>query len=694
MKRILSIMVYVLFGIIIAETNDVRLMVNNGHNGAVNYLEYRKEKNLLFSAGDDGTVKVWSLLNRHLIYNVRVSHLAVEEIAIHPVFSQFAALETDGLTTFRLSVWDWEENKRLFHLDFDEKPLFFTYSSRGSYLICGQFAWQSLSFYGSKYGRRISKMKEGFGIVTFVTDSRDEKKLLTYQPNGTITYWKISSGEVETKVKTLPDLTAMSISVDKRFMTASSGDKFVLVDLLSGAVRAEILQPGIIATSISPRGDEFACIYQQGAERKLARFYYLASRSAMYPIEVPDLGDVQHISFSEEYLLLSHEDGTIKKLSVTGEFTAFPSNTTAEISDFALVDNRMIIATSSRVFIFHSDYLAKDPSSSSTSSSSYLYVRTLENPLGVPVGIDFYDGEKLILWSKNKDVGSFVILDTITGEVVSQYTEFTSSLVQLTVHKNSIFTLDGMGICTIMNREDFEIEFQYPSAGINKFIFVGGENLVGGKSSFTEYGTTLQWINSKTKETVSIPDTRFVVYELVYDPRLDIFYSLGIELVGDDYYTVWKEHFGDGYERERMVLRYKGEDLAATLSINAKGNRIYTSLGFARVQRWDGRRISYFEKTSQIPRKLLLVGDNLFSLNRNSTITVWNVLTKRKVLDFYLFNNFEWLGLFADSQYIASRGADQSIEAFLGYRKTSHLKKLYRIQWQQVNHEMDYFELF
>ena len=63
-----------------------------GHFGRINDLVYDAQRGLLFSAGDDGTVRIWNPEQRRLLGVVRVSHKPVRQIAVHPTEPHVAVL--------------------------------------------------------------------------------------------------------------------------------------------------------------------------------------------------------------------------------------------------------------------------------------------------------------------------------------------------------------------------------------------------------------------------------------------------------------------------------------------------------------------------------------------------------------------------------------------------------------------------
>ncbi|HUX22814.1 MAG TPA: hypothetical protein VMW69_16380, partial [Spirochaetia bacterium] len=77
------------------------------------------------------------------------------------------------------------------------------------------------------------------------------------------------------------------------------------------------------------------------------------------------------------------------------------------------------------------------------------------------------------------------------------------------------------------------------------------------------------------------------------------------------------------------------------------------------------------ESTDHIPRKLVVHGDWVLSLNTDSTISVWNRMTGAFVFDLYLFKDMSWAIVLASGKFISSPGARRYIKVFDGMNLSS-----------------------
>ena len=236
-----------------------RALLTTGHRGEVLALEYDEARGLLFSAGEDGTVRVWDPARRALLHRLQVTHLSAAMLAISPAeASTLAVLETDGGRSRAISVWDWKKEKRLFRVELAEAPLFLRFSGGGSMLAWGESRWESLHIVNAETGATIPFAREGFGIVSFAEIGASEKTIMTCQLSGRIAYWDLASGNLLREVASIPYLSAVRLSRDLRYLVGSTGTEAVVVDALSGAVRARTGFPGVLSAEFSPEGDRVA----------------------------------------------------------------------------------------------------------------------------------------------------------------------------------------------------------------------------------------------------------------------------------------------------------------------------------------------------------------------------------------------------------------------------------------------------
>ncbi|HKK66317.1 MAG TPA: hypothetical protein VJ967_10720, partial [Clostridia bacterium] len=114
MKRVFFLSFVIMLISITAAWTDSRILISTGHTDRINELVYQKSDNTLFSAGNDGTLRVWDINSKNLLYKLQISHLPIEKIAVHPNKPEVALIRTDRISTFHLSVWNYETGEELY----------------------------------------------------------------------------------------------------------------------------------------------------------------------------------------------------------------------------------------------------------------------------------------------------------------------------------------------------------------------------------------------------------------------------------------------------------------------------------------------------------------------------------------------------------------------------------------------------
>ena len=168
-------------GLLFAET---RFVVQTSHSGQVRGITRQASSGLVVSSGSDGTVKVWQ--NGTLLYSRQVSHLPLTSLTVHPDNPVGAFVATDNINTYRLIVYNWEENRELFSIRINELPLSIGFSPRGNYLFYSRTDLRSLSILDAQTGAPTGIAQSGFGIVSAAFISTTESTLVCYLSSGGI----------------------------------------------------------------------------------------------------------------------------------------------------------------------------------------------------------------------------------------------------------------------------------------------------------------------------------------------------------------------------------------------------------------------------------------------------------------------------------------------------------------------------
>ncbi len=634
--------------------------INTGHQGPVLAIHYDGQRDLLFSGGADGIVKIWESESGTLLYSLLLSHLPIRRFAIHPTRPLIAVLKVYGPDTAYINVWNWETKNQLYSIELNDMPLFFSFSPQGTYLVNCQADWDSISIYNAITGKALPIMGDGFGIVSFATVSQSEKNIMTYQPSGRITYWELRTGRELKVVETLPNLSLARISHSKRYLIAQAGDHLVVVDLLSGRIKSSVQQAKIKSLVLSYDDRTIQCLTDDGERARVSQ--WLLTGNILYELEssgarrsiLPD--NITAIAMRNDSLVFGDSDGILWVRDVSGNARKLSQNNLLEISDFSVRDATVALATSEVIISFRLD-LRKQNNLPQNIITSYSY-RRHTNPYAAPVGLIFLDYENLLIWDKSEEHRGISTINLSSGHIYNEYRNFSAPQVQIDLSEDRILSLEQNGLLRVLELNSYDPLFEYRSPGLQKIITAGDNDLIGARTQMSGFLGSLIRIDSRTGETVPLADSSLLTYDLIYDDIDNTLYTLSVDRSGGRTNTRVKYHYGEGLDKSRAVLNYEGEDLYASLDYDAADKTLFTSLGYGRVQSWDGRDIEVYQATRHIPRYIKVTNHLLFSLNKDSTITIWDRQSRTVILDLYLFKDYSWIAIFPNEDAYISENAD------------------------------------
>jgi WD40 repeat protein len=635
-------------------------IVDTGHKGSVLSMEYDGAGGRLFTTGEDGTVRIWDLADRRLTRIVRVGHHGASMIAISPTAAEFAVLETDGISLFDISAWNWNTGEMLFRVPLDEQPLFLRYSGAGSYLVFGVPYWQGLRIIDAAAGTPVPFHPEGFGIVSFAEISKTEKTVMTYQPNGRIAYWDLASGSLIKEARSVALLSHMRTSRDRRYLLGTTGKEVLLIDLLSGAVKSRTELSGVISEDISAKGDEIACLTGGDAPASLT-FWRIASdrlvpgdRAAPGPAAEPQgtagavpgaPASLSLVRYAGDELFAAGAKGELSVIPPAGGPSLVAKDELADAAGIAVGGSMLAVSSDQWIWLFSSD---------GQGSLEALKPNVLANPLRSASGLAFLDDGRLLVWSKTGDAGAYGLLDPRTGSFTPGFSGFASPLTQALPKGNRLATLEKGGMVRLIDLSSATLRFSVWAPGTNRIVMVSPSRLVGARSSAGGEEGSLLSIDTDTGETVVIPSASIFTYELSFDPARRILYSIGVDKDGR---TDLFANSGKDFEKQTILSSYPEDDLSATIAVDSGRGVLYSSLGYDRIVTWDGSSLGKFPPVDAVPRRLVTQGGLLYALNDDSTVGLWDPTSQKLLGEIYLFASKEWCLIMPGGKFAASDGA-------------------------------------
>ncbi|MFP4363817.1 MAG: WD40 repeat domain-containing protein [Spirochaetia bacterium] len=648
---------------------DIRIEVNTGHQGPVNSLSYLEDEDYIFSGGSDGTIRIWDRRSGNIVRRIQASDQTIVQMAINPRHNHVAILESDMLSSYTISVWDWEEEELLFTESLEESPLFFQYSSRGSFLYYCRAGWESLQFLHYRSGRSLDYMNRGFGIVSFATVASTERTIMTYSPSGTIYYWDIRTGAQRQRLRAAANLENIHLTSSNRFILASKENEIYLIDIVNGETKSVVSADGPILL-ISPENSRNRFAVLSTIESGLQSLsYYSYEGWEINEIEgeaVTPETRIEDMLFHSNTVYTANADGTIARSSRLSEsFQVFSRNNLIDITDAAFIEDQMAAVTNDMVISFQSDFF----SSRTDSIPSYMTAEILQNPLLQDSEAMFIEDEGLFLWNTDDSPGRYVILretEDSQPEIRSIFS-FPIETIQPAGDRN-ILSLESNGTCRIIDPSTANELFRHTRIGIQSIVYINESQLIAGKNRLNTFETSLMSININTRETVPIEDDSILVQQLLYDDKTETLYSVALSETSGEPVTLLRQHTGSQFQNTRTIFSLDEEAVNIPVLLDDSNANLYISLGFSGIRRWTGSRLIDFSSPDNIPESMFLHNRYLYVLNNDSSISVWNKFTGERVMDFYLFQDRNWVAIPAEGGFFSSDGG---VEYLSLYRENS-----------------------
>jgi len=632
---------------------DSRIVIQSGHEGDINSIVYHQKYKYILSAGKDGTVKIWKPDSKELLYNIQLSNLPIEKIVVSPEKSHFAVLIKTSLTSSKIIAYDWMADKTIFTINLNEVPLYFTYSSNGSYFLYLKAEWESIMIFNANTGIKLPYLTDGFGIVSFIVTSNDDKRILAYKPSGKIIIKEIISGKdtLTTPLNTLESLNSINVSSNIRFLSAAWGKELVIIDLQSGKKITSIEQPNIISTTIRSDGKEILCLYKNRDKNQIKKYSFNGTElKEVLFIDNALNANITDYFYLNEKTYFSCSTGELFSATEKGEISLFSKTNLLKVMDIASTKNLMALATLKNIFFIN-------PAIFQESEEKTVNYTFISNPFIESIGINFIDPEKIVVWNNDKNPYKFEILNINSSNILKESEGFSSPLKKVESIEPGLLIFEQNGQCQILDPITYESIFKYTVSGINKLLQSKDNTLIAARNRIGQTGSSLLEINYRTGETVPINSSSLLCYDIAYDKTKKYLYSVNILKENNTTLTLLNLNYGVNLEDNKTIKTYDGEDLSSSIILDSDNQYLYSSIGFEGIQIYEGLNLKKITKSNVIPRKLYLYDNMLFSLNKNSTLSIWNRFSGLKIMDIYLLNTDEidWIALFANGNYTTSK---------------------------------------
>lgn len=581
------------------------------------------------TTGEDGFIIKWT--EDDFGEHYQVTDLGIKMAVCSPNGKHVAVYETDGGSTNKVTVWDWDTLTKKFSKSYNDSITTLNYSANGTYLIIGTATTDSAVFIRTSDWKTVDKIKENTSIVNYVHTSASEKTIMMYSPAGSLSYYSLSNGKLKTKFKTIQGLSNVVSFNNDLFLAGIKDDNIYVIYALDGKSLLSIpVTNGIILTSSSD--DNLYYLEFDGKNiYTLKMLDNLPNNKISNPHTVKTFygprasGQIVTGTRYVDQIVLGGKDGAVYKtdaepMSQTVTLKAITDNTYTKIVDSEAIDQDFYFLSSSKIF---------------KSSYDTGIVETVASVSG-ETNITAY-GNQLILWSKGTR-NKVTLLDLNTKARTDLFTP-KGNIQSLRVFGNNIVEIENNSVVNIFNYETKKLRECWKGSGIQDAVLADDGKLYIGKSAHTAPNSALLCVDIQTMETVPLSINANVAYGFSTDGKF--IYGIKIEEVnGVD--TTFVFSFNTVTKSAANILKFADEDPEAftildngTLFTNIGKNKVY-SYNLAKKKRFS------FNRSASIPLKVTANGKRVVILNRDGSISWCNATSQNLLANWYLTVDNQW----------------------------------------------------
>jgi WD40 repeat protein len=651
-----------------------RVVLSIGHAGTVRDAATHPSDQVAFTVGDDGRLLVWDIELRALLHRYQISHRPIVRVVHHPTRDEVALVVSEGVDRSSIHVINWTTGEEVFRRELHGTPVYLSYSPTGSYLIFSLPTFQSLFFLSADRGSARSYLDDGFGIVNFVQMGRTERNVMTYVPaRGEFIYWSLQSGEELQRVRTQSRLTHLTLvdPVNRRALAAAGDNELVIVDNLSGEIRATYPVTPIHDIRYDTANDRIMVLTDQLGRRAILSFTYAGGRlrrDTYRPSELsPTAQFVVPLLESAGAVLSGDEIGVVDLFSTrAGRKTTLGPRPTVPILDAAFTEGRLHLSLGDHILTLVSDAFQSTARSVRVSSVRHSITQLEETTNALIERV----GERLLIWGNTEQSGTILSLtppETTAEPYYIDENENAVTAVRFTNGGPVIIHRDGR---IIQLSASFPVErFRYAAVGAQVAAWDPELGLVAAKTKSNAFDSSLIRIDQLTGETVPIPSDAFLSTDIALGDRSTL-YAIGLFGPPASATTRLVRYSGDRFAQNTIIDEFAGEDPNARAVWDDQTGTLFTTIGYAGLQRIEGRTPTRLDSTGQIGREIVLGGLYVATVNEDGSLSLWDRINGEFLFDIYVFENDEYLAVSSRGEFLASSAALERYLDFIPERRT------------------------
>ena len=576
--------------------------------GIANIEKAFNSNDFFYASGEDGFVsKVFTPSLKMQTW--QISQLPIKKIAPHPDSTTVAFYETDGASVHKISSWNWKLKERKFIIRPNYRVTYLSWSANGNYLLVGN-AENGIEIF-NKRGEIVDIYAKKPGIVLLATTGKREKSIVSYSKNGKITYTAIQGKKKLTECKSVDELESPCIFKNFTRIAGCKDGKIIVVNAYKGEKLAEYEAEGDVIFTTNTDSEEL--IWLAKHKKKNNYTLHIANESTS-SFSLSSSKRITSSIYLDSLVIAGDEEGKL----------------------YVLKNEQ------GRVSTFHNFEYVHDAIEDVASDGNMLFMLKNGN-LVAKTGIDadeevlkgrvdcssiVCDTDNMILWSKN-DRKPIYKYDVKKQKMSTLYKPKTV-IMSLSLYNNNIVVVEASGLISLINLDKGKILFSQNIDGAESALQRGDDYIIVAKNSLDHSASPLFELNIKTKESVPIRLPGELAYFLVRSKELsNTFFCFLFDSTNGKATNLIQFATEDNKAltaKFENLLTYSDEDFSPF--IESYRGAIITNLGKDALIYFNlySKTITHLPRSFALPKKAVLVGDNIVSLGFDGSLN-WHSVT-------------------------------------------------------------------
>ncbi len=616
------------------------------HSSKVNAIA-AAEENVYFSAGQDGYLIRWDTDGIGSHY--QVSEFPIRKISVSPNNNYIAIYESNGTNIHRVSLWNWKKLTRVYAKRFADEVTAINFSAKGTYLLIGTSAINGIFILNATDGTVVAKPENMPAMVSFIKTSNTEKSAVMYSPNGSLVYYSIARNQEIQKLNTEKNLEQPIIfgtgKFENCYLAGTKNNNLYLNYAPTGnKIGVYPARNALIFTSssVDEKGLYYTTFDGKNYLLNLLTNEQLANQIQADTSKInnpPACNIVKKFSgvSNDSYLVAAKSYSEIAIGSSQGNIYKMNSIPESEMLSMYPISSKEYehiydIATFGNMFYFN--------------TKNAVYKSNYENDTIQQIGENtgytniIPNSDGVILWSKGTKK-SVIFENTSTKAKTTLFTP-ENILQNLRRFGNKLVAICGNSSVSIFDFASKKYTTVYTGTAIQDAILYNEKDMYIGKTNAGN-STPLVYVDITTKENVTLANSATVLYSLNFDyskPGSDI-YGISISYQDSKPFT---KVFSYSPDKKEMIslLQYPAEDANATVETNFP--YIFTNIGLSNFRSYNSETSKQFvyDRSASIPVKMKVNNNVVAILNKDGSISWYDVDDATVLSDWYLKTTGEW----------------------------------------------------